>query len=175
MPLPTAVKVAINGRHVTVESGNNKLCYLHRPEVTVKVDDNSRQIVIESIGESRTAKAMHGLTRALINNMVVGVSKGFTKELVINGVGWTAKVQGMKIALNVGYADTREVEIPADVQVVVQGNTIRISGPDKQQVGQLAATIRAVQPPEPYNGKGIKYADEQIIRKQGKALGSGVA
>ena len=174
MPLPSAVKVAINGRHVTVESGKNKLFYLHRPEVTVRVDDNSRQIVIESIDDSRTAKAMHGLTRALINNMVVGVSKGFEKNLVINGVGWTAKVQGMKIALNVGYADTRELDIPADVQVVVQGNTIRVSGPDKQQVGQLAATIRAQRPPEPYNGKGIKYADEQIVRKQGKAFAGGV-
>ncbi|MEE9212581.1 MAG: 50S ribosomal protein L6 [Phycisphaeraceae bacterium] len=175
VPLPGSVKVAVSGRDVAVECGSNTLSYTHRPEVSVRVEDDPRQVVVERKGDSRNARAMHGLTRALINNMVIGVSKGFTKELELSGVGWTVRVQGNKVALNVGYADTREVDIPPGLKVQVQGNKITVSGPDKQQVGQLAAKIRAQRPPEPYNGKGIRYADEPIIRKQGKAFAAGAA
>ncbi len=173
IPLPAAVKVAVNNRQVSVSAGSNNLSYTHRPEVSVKVDDQAKAVVVERVEESRKAKAMHGLTRALIANMVTGVTTGFSRELDINGVGWGANVQGNKIALNVGYADTRYVAIPAGVQVEVQGARIKIKGADKQAVGQIAAKIRAQRPPEPYNAKGIKYVEERIIRKQGKAFGGG--
>ncbi len=175
IPLPAGVKVAVNACMVVVESGQNKLSYTHRPEVAVKVDDAAKSVVVERHGDGRTAKAMHGLTRALIANMVTGVTSGFNKDLEINGVGWGATVQGNKIALNIGYADTRTLSIPAGVTVEVQGSRIKIKGADKQAVGQMAARIRSQRPPEPYNAKGIKYVDERIIRKAGKALAGGGA
>ena len=164
-------KVSISGNQVTVEAGGNRLSMTHRPEVSVKVDGD--QVVIERTSDSRNAKAMHGLTRSLISNMIEGVTKGFEKNLEINGVGWTAKLQGNKVNLKVGYADTRVVNVPAGIKVDIQANKLKISGPDKQMVGQVAAEIRAHRKPEPYNGRGIKYSDEHIIRKQGKAFGSG--
>lgn len=173
--LPSGVKVTVKDRQVTVESGPKKLSMRHRPEVAVTVDDAAKQVVVKRKDDSRAARAMHGLTRALINNMVTGVTAGFTRELEVNGVGWTARVQGKKVALNIGYADVREVEIPAGVTVEVAANRIKISGADKHAVGQLAANIRAHRPPEPYNAKGIKYAEEVIIRKQGKAFAGGGA
>lgn len=173
--LPGNVKVAVNGRDVVVEAGSNKLSYTHRPEVSVRVDDQAKCVVVERQGDDRTAKAMHGLTRALIANMVAGVTTGFTKDLDINGVGWNASVQGPKIALTVGYADTRYVEFPPGIKVEVTGSRIKVSGADKQAVGQVAAKIRAHRPPEPYNGKGISYADERIIRKSGKQFAAGGA
>ena len=173
IPLPSNVKVAVHGREVVVENGSKKLSYTHRPEVTVAVNDQDKTVVVEREGDGRIPKAMHGLTRALIANMVTGVTKGFAKELEIVGVGWTAQLEGKNIALNVGYADTRRVAIPAGVTVEVKGNKIAINGSDKQAVGQLAAEIRRQRPPEPYNGKGIKYSDERVIRKAGKALAGG--
>ncbi|MDH3585238.1 MAG: 50S ribosomal protein L6, partial [Phycisphaerae bacterium] len=101
--------------------------------------------------------------------------QGFKRDLEVNGVGWNAKVQGRKILLNVGYADTRQLDIPMGVEVEVQGNKISVSGPDKQAVGQFAAAVRAQRPPEPYNAKGIKYSDEVIVRKAGKAFAGGAA
>ena len=175
VPVPSGVKIAVKGREVTVEAGSNKLAFTHRPEVSVKVDQDAKTIVVERRDDQRVSKAMHGLTRALINNMVIGVSQGFSKELEISGVGWGANVQGRKIVLNVGYADAREVAIPPGIEVQVQQNRIKVSGPDRQKVGQVAAVIRSHRPPEPYNGKGIKYADEIIIRKAGKAFAGGGA
>jgi len=171
-PVPLAgAKVSVSGNQVTVEAGSNRLSITHRPEVTVKVEGD--EVVVERKGDSRSAKAMHGLTRSLISNMIQGVTKGFEKNLEINGVGWTAKLQGNKVNLKVGYADTRVVNVPAGIKVDIQGNKLKISGPDKQLVGQVAAEIRAHRKPEPYNGRGIKYSDEHIIRKQGKAFASG--
>ncbi|HEX7009930.1 MAG TPA: 50S ribosomal protein L6 [Phycisphaeraceae bacterium] len=171
VPIPSGAKVSISGRDVVVEAKNGRLAYTHRPEVTVRVEDD--KVIVERRDDSRTARAMHGLTRALIANMIHGVTQGFSRELEVNGVGWSARVQGNQVALTVGYADTRFVEIPAGVKVEVQQNRIKVSGPDKQLVGQVAARIRAHRPPEPYNAKGIKYADEVIIRKQGKAFAGG--
>ncbi len=171
-PIPLAgTKVSVSGEKVTVEAGSNKLSMTHRPEVTVKVEDDN--VVVERKSDSRAAKAMHGLTRSLIANMIQGVTKGFEKNLEITGVGWTAKLQGMQVNLNVGYADTRVVKVPAGITVDIQGNKIKISGCDKQLVGQVAAEIRSHRKPEPYNGRGIKYSDEHIIRKQGKAFAGG--
>ncbi len=175
IPIPGKASVAVSGRTVNVSAGNNKLSFTHRPEVSVKVDDATKQVVVERKDDSRAARALHGLTRALIANMLEGVTAGFKKELEINGVGWGAKVQGMKIALNVGYADTREVAIPAGVKVEVVQNKITVTGADRQAVGQVAAEIRRQRPPEPYNGKGIKYVDEVIVRKAGKAFAGGGA
>ena len=173
-PVPVeGAKVSVTGNTVTVEKGDARLSIEHRPEVTVKVDGD--QVVVERKDDSRTARAMHGLTRSLIANMVEGVTKGYTRQLEIVGVGWNASVQGMSVALNVGYADTRQVPIPNGVKVEVEGPRIKVSGPDKQLVGQCAAQIRAQRKPEPYNGKGIKYSDEVITRKQGKAFAAGGA
>ena len=175
VPVPDNVKVAVSGNGVTVESGKNKLTFTTVPAVSVKVDTQAKAVVVECKSEDRFARAMHGTTRARIANMIEGVTKGFSKELEINGVGWTAKVAGTKIALSVGYADVREVAIPAGVKVEVNQNRIKVTGADKQAVGQFAAEVRSQRPPEPYNGKGIKYVDEQIIRKQGKAFAGGAA
>ncbi len=170
VPVPDNVKVAVNGCQVVVESGKNKLSFTHRPEISVRVDPQAKAVVVERKDDQRQSRALHGLTRAMIANMVAGVTKGFSKELEVIGVGWTAKVQGAVVALSVGYADTREVAIPAGVKVEVAQNRIKVSGADKQAVGQFAAEVRKQRPPEPYNGKGIKYSDEHVIRKQGKAF-----
>lgn len=173
--IPDGVKVAVNGQQVVIESGKNKLTLSTLPSIKVSVDAKAKAVVIERSNDERLTRAMHGTTRAHIANMIEGVTKGFSKELEVNGVGWVAKVQGMKIQLTVGYADMREVAIPAGVKVEVVQNKIKVSGPDRQAVGQLAAVIRSQRPPEPYNGKGIKYSDETIIRKQGKAFAGGGA
>lgn len=172
VPILSGAKVTVSGRSVTVESSNGKLSYTHRPEVSVRVDENDKQVVVERENDSRTAKAMHGLTRSLISNMITGVTSGFTRELEIVGVGWTAQVKGQTVDLHVGYADTRQVNIPSGVTVAVEQNKVKVSGVDKQLVGQTAAMIRSHRPPEPYNGRGIRYIDEVVIRKQGKAFGS---
>lgn len=175
MAIPANVKIAVNNRVVTVESGKNKLTYTHRPEVEVKVDEAAKSLQVNRKDESKLARAMHGTTRRLIENMVTGVTVGFKKEMELNGVGWTCQVQGQKVKLNVGYADVREVIVPAGVTVTVVQNKITVAGTDKQAVGQVAAKIRSHREPEPYNGKGIKYADEVIVRKQGKQFAGGSA
>ncbi len=173
-PVPVgSAKVTVNGREVTVESSKARLSITHRPEVTVRVDEENKQVVVERNSESTKASAMHGLTRALIANMIQGVTEGFTRELEITGVGWNAQLQGKRLNLNVGYADTRVLDVPDSVTVDVQQNRIKVSGADKQAVGQFAAQVRAQRPPEPYNGKGIKYSDEVITRKEGKAFSGG--
>ncbi len=169
--LPGGVSVSVSGATVTVQGSKGTLTYDHRPEVTVKVEE--QQVVVERQDDEKQSKAYHGLTRSLIQNMVTGVSEGFKRDLEINGVGWTAQVQGRTLSLNIGYADVRKLEIPMGVEVAVQGNRISITGTDKQAVGELAARTRSQRPPEPYNGKGIKYADEVIVRKEGKAFAGG--
>ena len=171
--LPDAVKVTINGRDVAVEAGGQTLSMTHRREVTVRVDDQLKAVLVERQANDRISRAMHGLTRSLIANMVQGVTTGFTKELDINGVGWSAQVQGRKVVLNIGYAALREVAIPDGVNVEAKGVRIKVTGADKQKVGQMAAQIRSQRKPEPYNAKGIKYADEKIVRKAGKQFVGG--
>lgn len=173
VPIASGAKVSIDGRTVVVEGGKSRLEYTHRPEVSVRLDDEGKNVLVERENDTRQAKAQHGLTRSLIANMVEGVTKGFTQELEIVGVGWNAQLKGKTVVLNVGYAFPREVEVPDGVNVEIQQNRIKVSGADKQLVGQTAAAIRAHRKPEPYNGKGIKYVDEQIIRKQGKAFAGG--
>ena len=168
--IPNGVKVSLAGRTLTVQGPKGTLKYEHRPEVAVKVDEAQKKLVVENKDNRKETKPYHGLTRALVQNMVQGVSQGFKKELEVNGVGWTAQVQGRKLKLVIGFADPRVLEIPQGVEVQVTQNKITVSGPDRQLVGQFAAATRAQRKPEPYNGKGIKYVDEIIVRKQGKAF-----
>ena len=166
--IPNGVTVDISGSTVTAKGPNGTLTQGFSPEVSVKVTDGS--VVVERNAESKRARSMHGLYRNLINNMVTGVSTGFTRNLLINGVGYRAEVQGKILVLNLGYSNPVDYPIPDDLTITCEGpNRITVSGPDKQRVGQTAAEIRSVRPPEPYKGKGVRYEDEYVRRKVGKA------
>ncbi len=172
--VPKQVSVSIADRAVRVEAGGKSLQYEHRPEVRVRWDEGERLLrveVDEALAGDRQARAYWGLTRSLLSNMVEGVVKGYEKTLEIVGVGWGAEVKGQTLELKVGYANPVVVPIPQGLEVVVDRQFVRVRGADKQLVGQFAAQVRAVRKPEPYNGKGIKYTDEIIRRKQGKAFG----
>lgn len=168
--LPAKVKVAVGAdRLVTVEGQKGKLTWT-LPEV-VKASLEGTTLTIERDGDSRQARALHGLSRALLANMVEGVDKGFRKDLEIQGVGFKAAVQGDKLNLSLGKSHPILFSIPKDVKVTVTDNTkIGIEGIDKHIVGQAAADIRAYYPPEPYKGKGIRYAGEKVRRKEGKTV-----
>ena len=169
--VPSGVKVAVSGREVSVEGPKGKLQWVHRPEVKVEYDDGAKKIDISRDTDTRQARALHGLTRALINNMVIGVAEGYEKRLEIVGVGYVGMVNGDKLDLRVGFANEINKEIPKGLKVTCPDNThIVIQGPDKQMVGQFAAEVRAVRKPEPYKGKGIRYQGEQVRRKAGKAV-----
>ena len=167
--IPAKVKVAVTGQKVSVEGPKGKLSMdLHR-RTTLKVEGD--KIVVSREGDDAEAKAMHGLSRALVNNMVKGVSEGFVKRLGIQGVGFKASVQGKTVNLSLGYSHPLLYPIPDQIKVTVEENTkLTIEGPDKQVVGRVAAEIRAYYPPEPYKGKGVRYADEKVIRKEGKTV-----
>jgi len=173
--IPSGVKVAVNAaaRTVNLEGPKGKLSVKYRPEVGVKVDGSTLEVTIDpalvDVGGNR---AFWGTTRALIATGIEGVLKGYERKLEIVGVGWGARVQGKKLVLTVGFANTLDVAIPDGVKVEVNQTMVTVSGPDKQAVGEFAAKCRAKRKPEPYNGKGIKYVDEVIQRKQGKAFGS---
>jgi large subunit ribosomal protein L6 len=172
---PRGVKVAVSGRRITVEGPKGALSMDMRPEVTVNVTEDGASVSVtmdERLAQVKENRAYWGLTRSLIQNMVVGVSQGYTKTLEVVGVGYNAQVQGNQLRLQVGFANAIMVPIPAGIDVVVERSVIRVGGADKQAVGQFAAQVRSVRKPEPYNSKGIKYSDEVIKRKQGKAFGS---
>ena len=177
VPVPDGVKVAIAGRNVTVEGPLGKLDIEHRPEVTVTYDESARQLVVTRQDDAKASRAFHGLTRSLVANMVEGVTKGYQKTLEIVGVGYNAKLQDSRLVLNVGYADSRVLDVPEGVTVELPSATrIVVKGPDKQKVGAFAARARLVRKPEPYQGKGIRYSDEVVRRKAGKAFaGTGAA
>ena len=166
--IPAGVKVAVSGNTVTVE-GKAKLSLDLPPHVAVEVADN--QVVVKQASEAREAGAMHGLARSLINNMVIGVTAGFKKELQIVGVGYKAALQGSKLNLSLGYSHPIVYQIPEGIKVTLNENKILVEGADKQLVGQTAAEIRHFRSPEPYKGKGIRYVDEQITLKEGKTVG----
>jgi len=173
--IPSGVSVSIDGREVTVAKGDASLSFEHRPEVSVAWNEDEKSVVVsvdEALMGNRQARAYWGTTRSLIANMVEGVTKGYQRELEVVGVGYTAELRGNTLALKVGYANTIEVDVPTGVDVSVEKQMIRVKGIDKQAVGQFAAVVRSVRKPEPYNGKGIKYAGEVVRRKQGKAFGS---
>ena len=167
--VPDAVKVVISGRMVSVEGPKGKL-QLDLPELTeAKLEEN--QVVVTRESDEKRAKAMHGLARSLINNMVIGVEKGFEKKLEIHGVGFKAAVKGPVLNLNLGYSHEINHKIPAGINVSVDNNTnITVEGADKAVVGKVAAEVRSYYPVEPYKGKGVRYSDEQVVRKQGKQV-----
>ena len=168
--IPAKVKVNIdNNGKVAVEGPKGKLDWTLPKGIKANVADNEVSLVRSA--ETRSVKALHGLSRALINNMVVGVSDGFTKNLEIEGVGFKAAVQGTNLNLSLGFSHPVLFPIPPDIKIAVTDNTkIAISGVDKKTVGQVAADIRRYYPPEPYKGKGVRYAGEQIRRKEGKTV-----
>ena len=171
MPVPVsdAVKVSLSGRTVSVEGPKGKL-KIDLPELTeAKLEEN--QVVVTRENDEKRAKAMHGLARSLINNMVIGVEKGFVKKLEIHGVGFKAAVNGQVLNLLLGYSHEINHQIPVGLNVTVENNTnITIEGVDKATVGKMAAEVRSYYPVEPYKGKGVRYADEQVVRKQGKQV-----
>lgn len=164
--IPAGVTITVDPNGITVTGPKGTLQQFLLSEVTVTVDDN--QVVVTRNNDEKLAKSQHGLMRALIANMITGVSKGFEKKLEINGVGYRVNGGGQTLNLTLGFSHPVVFEAPAGVQLEVQQNVITVSGINKQQVGQVAADIRALKKPEPYKGKGIKYVDEVIIRKAGK-------
>ena len=174
VPVPANVKVSVAESTINVEGPKGKLSFTYRPEIGVKYDQPGGQIVVTRADDERTNRSLHGLTRSLVANMVQGVTTGYTKKLEIVGVGYQAQLKKANtVALQVGYANQVVLEAPPGVNVVVPDPThISISGPDKQAVGQFAAIVRKVRPPEPYKGKGIRYEGEFVRRKAGKAFGS---
>jgi large subunit ribosomal protein L6 len=169
--VPSGVKVGVSGSQISVEGPLGKLSWSLRPEVAARYDEAKKQVVITRQGESRLARSLHGLSRAMIQNMVVGVTKGYERKLEIVGVGYLAALQKNMLQLRVGYANEVQLPIPAGLTVTCPDQThIVIKGSDKQVVGQFAAEVRAVRKPEPYKGKGIRYDGEVVRRKAGKAM-----
>lgn len=166
--LPANVKVDVqDGNLVTVEGPKGKLSFKFNSEMQINV--SSTEVSVVRPDDTKENRAIHGTTRAILHNMVVGVSEGFTKKLEINGVGYRAQVQGNKLIVNAGYSNPVEMVIPQGIKVECPKPVeINISGADKQAVGEFAANVRAVRGPEPYKGKGIKYSTETIRRKEGK-------
>ena len=167
VPIPAGVNVELAGEMLNVSGGKGKLSLAICPEVSATVADGA--VTITPKDESKRARSMWGTTRALVNNMVTGVSTGFTRTLEINGVGYRAAVQGKVLNLQLGYSHDISYPIPDNIQIACERPTlIAISGADRQRVGQVAAEIRSYRPPEPYKGKGVKYSDETVRRKEGK-------
>jgi len=191
--VPANVKVAVSGSTVDVEGPKGKLSFSYREGITVRLDEAGKQLVVERVDDERQNRALHGLTRSLIANMVTGVTDGYSKKLEVVGVGYqvefglaggtlkvrqgkqdiTVKLDADTVGLQVGYANKILMPVPEGLKVVVPDPThITITGADKQLVGQFAAEVRKVRPPEPYKGKGIRYEGEVVRRKSGKAFGS---
>ena len=173
VPVPAGVKVAVSGQEVKVEGPKGKLELNVHPAIKVALVDEGKEILVERGDDERQSRALHGLTRSLVNNMVVGVSQGYVKKLEIQGVGYQAQLKGKQVALQVGFANQIVLDPPTGVSVTLPDPThIVVSGTDKQAVGQFTAELRRARPPEPYKGKGVRYEGEVVRRKAGKAFGS---
>jgi large subunit ribosomal protein L6 len=167
--IPPKVKVEVKGRQVLVEGPKGKLNLELPRRTSLKVENG--KVLLSREGDDAQAKALHGLSRALVNNMVRGVSEGFVKKLEIQGVGFKASVQGKSVNMSLGYSHPINYPIPDQIKVTVEENTkLTIEGPDRQVVGQVAAELRGFYPPEPYKGKGVRYAGEHVQRKEGKTV-----
>lgn len=180
--VPDKVTAAVRDRTVNVEGPKGKLSWTHRPEVEVVLDDGGKTINVTRRNDLRLTRALHGTTRALIANMIEGCLNGYTRSLEIYGVGYGIQVQGDRVSLSVGYAHPQTFDLPAGITVEVTAPQARgdsdparfvVGGPDKQAVGEFAARLRKARPPEPYKGKGVRYADEQVRLKAGKAFVGG--
>ena len=170
IPVLDGVKVAMNGRTVTVEGPKGKLEWEVSPGIQVEIKEDDKQIAISRDANDRQSRAFHGLSRSLINNMIIGAKEGYEKKLEIVGVGYLAAINGDTLQLRVGYANELHRKIPAELNVTCPDQThVVVQGCDKQKVNQFAAEIRALRKPEPYKGKGIRYQGEQVKLKPGKA------
>ncbi|HSX00079.1 MAG TPA: 50S ribosomal protein L6 [Patescibacteria group bacterium] len=165
--IPSGVTITVDPDFVTVAGSKGTLKQFTMPGVTVTVEDG--QAVVTRINDEAVNRSKHGLMRTLVSNMVLGVSEGFSKKLEIVGVGYRVNLQGTDLKFNLGFSHDVIYNLPQGITAVTEQNTITVSGIDKQQVGQVAAEIRALKKPEPYKGKGIKYAGERILRKSGKS------
>ena len=165
--IPADVTLSNDGGVIVVRGKNGELSTSLHSEVELSIADNV--VTLKPARDTRQAKALWGTMRSNLNNMVVGVTEGFTRKLEINGVGYRAAMQGNKLVLSLGFSHPVEMEVPAGLKVAVESNTsVTITGADKQLLGQFASEVRAKRPPEPFKGKGVKYADEYIVRKEGK-------
>lgn len=170
VPVLDGVKVTFANGTFSAEGPKGKLEYKLRPEVDVEIEEDGKSVTVKRNVESRDGRAFHGLTRALVNNMILGVKEGYEKKLEVVGVGYVCSIQGNTLALRVGFANEIKKEIPAGLTVTCPDQThILVQGCDKQRVGQFAAEVRAVRKPEPYKGKGIRYDGEHVKLKPGKA------
>jgi len=166
--IPAKVQITIDGSHINIKGPKGELSRV-LPQA-IAVEQEGETLLVKRRDESRTSRQLHGLSRSLVANMVEGVSQGFQRRLEIQGVGYRAQVQGRNLTLTVGYSHPVQIEPPQGIQLAVEGNTnVIVSGFDKELVGNIAARIRDVRPPEPYKGKGIRYAGEVVRRKAGKA------
>lgn len=165
--IPEGVTVKIDGAKVSAQGPKGTLEEIYRPEVKITQDNNN--LVVERVAETAKAKSLHGLTRTLVENLLFGVSKGWNKGLEIVGVGYRAEVQGKDLVLNVGFSHQVKFPAPEGITFEVKQNIINVSGIDKQLVGETAAQVRRIKPPEPYKGKGIRYVGEKVRKKAGKA------
>jgi len=171
--LPSGVTVGIDKGKISVSGPKGTLEQFAMPYI--KVASNDGEVIVERENDEQEARSKHGLMRSLISNMVVGVSEGFSKELEVNGVGFRVSLAGNDLKLNLGYSHEVTYKVAEGINIDVKQNNITVSGIDKQKVGQVAAEIRSLRKPEPYKGKGIKYADERILRKSGKSGKEGAA
>jgi large subunit ribosomal protein L6 len=169
IPVPAGVEVTINGPQVRVRGPKGELTRTFHPDISIKLSDG--QLRVSRPTDQRHHRSLHGLSRALLNNMVVGVSEGFEKSLEVVGVGYRAETQGASLSLSLGFSHPVLIDPPENVEFIVEARTKRITirGIDKEVVGQLAADIRKLRPPEPYKGKGVRYLGEHVRRKAGKA------
>lgn len=169
VPLPDKVQVTIDGTEVSVKGPKGEL--YHKFPAAMTITQHDREIIVTRPTDQRQHRALHGMTRALINNMVIGVSEGFEKVLTIEGVGYRAEMEGKSLVMHLGYSHPISVDPPENVEFVVEerGRIIRVRGIDKQVVGEISANIRKLRPPEPYKGKGVRYQGEYVRRKAGKA------
>ncbi len=167
IPIPDKIKIDYTDRLLTVEGAKGKLSQSIHPAVDLNVEDGIMNVTMKK--EDRTSRALQGLTRSLVANMITGVNQGFERGLEINGIGYRAELSGKQLILHVGYSNPVKFDLPEGISATVEkNNNIKLSGIDKQKVGLAAAAIRRIRPPEPYKGKGIKYAEEYIRRKAGK-------
>jgi large subunit ribosomal protein L6 len=167
--VPSGVQVQVDGHHVSVKGKRGEMAREFHPDIEIKLDDG--QVIVTRPSDSPSHRALHGTTRALLANMVKGVSEGFTKVLQIEGVGYRATLDGASLVFYLGYSHPIKVEPPAGIKFVAdeKAKTVTIDGNDREQVGQVAANLRKLRPPEPYKGKGVMYQGEHIRRKAGKA------
>jgi len=165
--VPKGVKVTFANELMTVEGPKGKLTQKYHPVITF--ENKGEEIIVSRANEEKQTKSFHGLYRNLLNNMVTGVSNGFSKSLVITGVGYRAEIQGKLLVMSLGYSSDIYVGIPEGITITADGGKVTVSGIDKQRVGEIAAQIRKLRPPEPYKGKGVRYEDERIRRKVGKS------